>query len=292
MKTHRTLSAFMLIAAALFSPGLAHAQSASQQALSQYISTLQSNPKDQMLREKIIKHVQAMKKAPAIPEEAERFMARGAAAVRSAKDANDFKDAVAEFEKATLTAPWLASAYYNLGISQEKAGMYADAIRSLRLYLLASPDAPDAKAVRNLIYEIEYRQEKAAKESSPEALAVKKQKEYEEWIRKLDGATYGGPSNAGNDLAFDNEFVIHGNMLIWKQRVTYYGPAIVQEVPLGQWYDMVQYGGQMQIVGREAKRILPGVGFVNDIFTISEDGNSITQVQQVSNGHTFTFYRK
>src|SRR5512145_924056 len=109
MRTYRTLPAYMLIAAALSLPGSAHAQSTpSQQTLSQYISTLQSNPNDQMLREKIIRHVQAMKRAPAIPEDAERYMARGMAAVRTAKDANDFKDAVTEFEKATLTAPWLA----------------------------------------------------------------------------------------------------------------------------------------------------------------------------------------
>jgi hypothetical protein len=48
----------------------------------------------------------------------------------------------------------------------------------------------------------------------------------------------------------------------------------------------------MQIVGRQAKRILPGGGYVNDIFTISEDGKSITQVSQTVNGGSFTFYRQ
>ena len=131
-----------------------------------------------------------MKPAPVISEEAERFMARGTAAVKNAKNPDDFKDAVNEFEKATLAAPWLASAYYNLGIARDKAGLYADAIKSLNLYLSASPDAADAKAVKNLIYEIEYKQEKAAKESSSEAMAEKNRQTEEDFIKKLDGVRY------------------------------------------------------------------------------------------------------
>ena len=34
-----------------------------------------------------------------------------------------FKDAAAEFEKATLVALWMANAYYNLGVAQDKAGI-------------------------------------------------------------------------------------------------------------------------------------------------------------------------
>lgn len=40
-----------------------------QETLNQYISELQKNPNDNALREKIIRHVQTMKPAPAIPEE-------------------------------------------------------------------------------------------------------------------------------------------------------------------------------------------------------------------------------
>jgi hypothetical protein len=58
------------------------------------------------------------------------------------------------------------------------------------LYLAAAPNAPDAEKVKELIYEIDYRQEKAAKESSPAAIAEKKQKADEEFIKKLDGVRY------------------------------------------------------------------------------------------------------
>lgn len=187
-KTNKTLlMVFFILLVILVS--IPQAQSP-HETLTQYISDLQKNPTDNALREKIIKHAQTMKTAPSIPEEAERFMVRGAAAVKNAKDSNDFKDAVNEFEKATLAAPWLASAYYNLGIARDKAGMYSDAIKSLKLYLLASPNASDTKVVKNLIYEIEYKQEKAAKESSPEAIAAKEKNKYDEWLKKLNGVRY------------------------------------------------------------------------------------------------------
>ncbi|MGE5699599.1 MAG: hypothetical protein ACM31N_05990 [Deltaproteobacteria bacterium] len=187
-RVYAWLGGIFLAASLLFALS-GHAQSP-QDLLGQYVAALKRNPDDYALREKIVRHVQTMSPAPAIPEEAERHMARGAAAVKNAKDVADFRDAVNEFEKATLAAPWLAGAYYNLGIARDKAGMYSDAIRSLKLYLLAEPDADDAKAVKMLIYEIEYRQEKAAKESSPATIAVKKQKEEEDFLKKLDGATY------------------------------------------------------------------------------------------------------
>lgn len=268
----------MLIAAALSLPGSAHAQSApSQQTLSQYISTLQSNPNDQMLREKIIRHVQAMKRAPAIPEDAERYMARGMAAVRTAKDANDFKDAVTEFEKATLTAPWLASAYYNLGISQDRAGMYADAIRNLKLYLLAAPDAPDAKQVKTLIYEIEYRQEKAAKESSPEAIAARQQREYAEWLGRLDGRRYTAPGDEQTMGVLD----VKGRVLIT-------GIIVAPGSPLVGPRGYTEHN-HYEIHGREAAGPvydtpdLPG-GTFQEVYIFSEDGDRITRQLRFGDG--------
>lgn len=49
----------------------AHAQTP-QDTLNQYVSSLQQNPSDNALREKIIKFAQTMNPAPAIPEEARR----------------------------------------------------------------------------------------------------------------------------------------------------------------------------------------------------------------------------
>ena len=143
-----------------------------RQALKHYVSALQStsegSSKDRQLREKIIRLALRIKPLPAVQEEAERRMARGRAAVKAAKDQRGFLRAANEFKKAVWVAPWLAEGYYNLGVVQDKAGRYDDAIRNLKLYMLAAPDAPDIKQVRNIIYEIEYRKEEAKRQRQEE----------------------------------------------------------------------------------------------------------------------------
>jgi tetratricopeptide (TPR) repeat protein len=283
--THKTYTALSLSFFLLFviSVSIAEAQSGNlQETLKQYISDLQKNPNDYPLREKIIRLVQEMKPAPAVPEEAERYMARGTAAVKSAKDANDFKDAVQEFEKATLAAPWLANAYYNLGFAQDKAGLYADAIKSLKLYLLAAPNASDTKEVKSLIYEIEYRQEKAAKESSPEAIAAKKQKEYDKWLRKLDGAKYVYRFSTNEVIGMfyfeiSGKTVMHSGITTWcadrLRQDKFYRPCRQYNVP----FDM---GGTYAINGyrfTQPKATIYKEIETDLVSTISEDGNTITQ---------------
>jgi len=116
-----------------------------------------------------------------LPEEFHRRMARGRAAVKSAGDATGFKRAADEFRQATRAAPWRPDAFYNLGIVQDKAGVYDAAMRNLRIYLAAVPDAEDAAQVRDLVYEIEYRKEQAARpptpKTDPAAEARKRQQE-------------------------------------------------------------------------------------------------------------------
>jgi tetratricopeptide (TPR) repeat protein len=273
----------VFLAASLLIAVSVHAQSP-QEILGQYVAELKNNSNDYALREKIIKHVQTMSPAPAIPEEAERHMARGAAAVKNAKDVADFRDAVNEFEKATLAAPWLAGAYYNLGIARDKAGMYADAIKSLKLYILAAPDALDGKAVKNLIYEIEYKQEKAAIESTPAAIAEKKRKEYEEWLKKIDGRRF--VDHSGDNDPFDRAtrvLDVKGQDLIIGI-ILHSGSPI--QGPRG-YSEIDRY----RIRGLEAAskvnylRDLPG-GSVQVIYVFSEDGNKITRQTRFGNGET------
>lgn len=82
-----------------------------------------------------------------------------------AKTPADYEDAVREFEKAVMLAPDWPTAHYNLGFVQEKAGKAEAAIASLRRYLLLAPGAEDAPQVRQLIGRLEYRMERARRES-------------------------------------------------------------------------------------------------------------------------------
>ncbi|MBX9902886.1 MAG: tetratricopeptide repeat protein [Burkholderiales bacterium] len=160
-----------------------HAQSPREQ-LNQLVAQLQASPGDTALRERIIKLAQEIKPPPALPEEAERRMARGSAAFKAAKSENDYKDAVREFEQAYNAAPWSGDIYYNLGLAQDKAGDYASAIRSLKLAMLA---VPGSRETRTLLYEVEYRQEKA---NSPEALAARKREKDEGMLSAIEGAVF------------------------------------------------------------------------------------------------------
>ncbi len=207
MRLETTCLYIVLIVAVFFASFSVYAQSANpQETLRQYVADLQKNPDNYALREKIIKHVQAMRPAPAIPEEAKRYMARGKTAFKDAKQAADFNDAAEEFKKALLHAPWLAEGYYNLGIVQNKAGQYGAAMENLKLYVLAAPNAPDVEKVKELIYEIEYRKDKAAKESRPEAVAAKQQNAYETWLKGLDGARFIGQPMDDGRIGHERDF--------------------------------------------------------------------------------------
>ena len=137
-----------------------------RQALTQYTTLLQStgegSDQEYTLQEKIIDLAQRIKPTPAVPEETQKHMARGRAAVQLAKDKQGFLKAANEFQQGLRLAPWWPEGYYNLGVVLDKAGKYKEAIKNLKLYLKASPNASDAKAVQNLIYEVEYRMENTA----------------------------------------------------------------------------------------------------------------------------------
>jgi tetratricopeptide (TPR) repeat protein len=170
----------------------ANAQSPPEELLKQMVGQLQTTPNDNALREKIIKLGAEIKPAPAIPEEAERRMARGAAAFKSATAVADFQDAAKEYEQATVAAPWYGDAYNNLGVVQDKAGNYEAALRSLKLALLASPGSKEIKA---LIYEVEYRSETATKQA---AIAAAKKAEEEKAAAAKAAAKPAGLDFSGN----------------------------------------------------------------------------------------------
>lgn len=95
----------------------------------------------------------------AVSEEARRHIDRGLAAVEMAKTPDDYERAISEFEKARSLAPDWADVFYNLGLVQEKAGKYGDAVTTLKQYLRLAPNAEDAAMVRNLITKLEYKAE-------------------------------------------------------------------------------------------------------------------------------------
>lgn len=159
--------------------------------LSQAVAQLQKTPTDNAMREKIIKLGGEMKPAPTIPEEAERRMARGTAAFKGAKSTADYQDAIKEFEAAVAAAPWYGDAYFNLGVAQDKAEKYGDALQSLKWALMSSPDSKDIKA---LMYEVEFRKEKAEKAKAQAEAAANSPQGRAQAMLAILRKQYGGPA--------------------------------------------------------------------------------------------------
>jgi len=180
MKFTMKLSA--LLFSALMLANAAHAQSPRQQ-LAALVQQLQTNPDNDALRTRIIKLAKALRPRPALPNEAERRMVRGAEAFKEAQSVTDYQAAVAEFQKAALAAPWDGDAYFNLGVAQDKAEQYDAAIHSLRFAQLVSP----SKAIQDMIYQVQYQREKA---NAPAALAARQAASDEALIKSLDGAVF------------------------------------------------------------------------------------------------------
>ncbi len=260
--------ALLVFIVIFYAIAFAHAQPP-QQTLTQYLSDLQKNPNDYALREKIIKHVQTMRPVPAIPLEVEKFEGRAEFAFKNAKITKseaDFLDAAKEYDKALLIAPWVSAYYFNQGVALEMAGRLKEAKQSFELYLLAAPNAQDAREVRKRIAGLEYATEKAARESSPAAIAAKKQNDYEDWLKKIDGRKY--RETRGGSLVLE----VRGKTL----------------VPIGPGVNW----GPWDIKGRNAStpRVMQQLPFpVQTTFIISEDGDRIIEHRDFIDGTALEF---
>lgn len=60
-----------------------------------------------------------------------------------------------------VPGPWWPEAYFNRGLLLEDRGSYAETVQSLKLYLLAAPNATDATQVQQKIYMLEYKAREA-----------------------------------------------------------------------------------------------------------------------------------
>ena len=197
MKNLRFISFVVAMLLAVLQP-VAQAQSASpQQTLNQYVADLQKSPNDYALRERIIRHVQTMKKAPDIPEKARERYVMAATFAEKAKDSSGYERAIEQYRAALLAAPWWADAYKRLALTQKAAARYDDAVANLSLYVLTRP--PDAREAQDEIYKLKALKQTAAddqlrkqkeKESSQQAIAVKQQNQAEEFFRRIVGARY------------------------------------------------------------------------------------------------------
>ncbi|MEW6720603.1 MAG: tetratricopeptide repeat protein [Thermodesulfobacteriota bacterium] len=86
-----------------------------------------------------------------LPEEARKYRVKAETAVgRKA-----FAEAADYYRDALGIAPWWPEGHYNRALILAELGRYGSAGREMKRYLLLSPDAPDARAAQDKIYEWE-----------------------------------------------------------------------------------------------------------------------------------------
>jgi tetratricopeptide (TPR) repeat protein len=114
------------------------------------------SPNDTALLRRIMTLVASLKPPPAIPEEAQR-LAESATQDSASTDSVVLGRAAAAYQEATGHAPWWGDLYINLGLIEEKLGRFTDARRHLEMFLVVSPNTPDAPIVTRKIHEMDFR---------------------------------------------------------------------------------------------------------------------------------------
>lgn len=101
-------------------------------------------------QEVVAKYLAANPK-PTLPEEARKFKVQAEFALQE----KQFDKAVELFGKALDIAPWWPEGHFNRALILGETKKYWDAMREMKRYLLLVPDAPNARAAQDKIYQWE-----------------------------------------------------------------------------------------------------------------------------------------
>gem|GEM_PF-687258 len=93
---------------------------------------------------------------PVIPEEARAYSVQAESAVSD----KQFDEAADLYGNAIRIAPWWPSAHFNSAVLFGETGDYALAVGEMKRYLALVPDAPNARAAQDKIYDWEHKMSK------------------------------------------------------------------------------------------------------------------------------------
>ena len=103
------------------------------------------------LMEKISRTYVKLPSKPDLPETARRFAVQAGNAAQEKR----LGDAIALYGNASSIAPWWPEGHFNLALLLAEEGHYREAIAEMTQFLTLSPNAPDARAAQDKIYEWE-----------------------------------------------------------------------------------------------------------------------------------------
>ena len=87
-------------------------------------------------------------------EDARKYKVQAEGAVRDKR----FKDSAKLYRLALRLAPWWPEGHFNRALVLSETGDYVEAMREMKYYLQLAPDAPNARAAQDKIYEWEVKQ--------------------------------------------------------------------------------------------------------------------------------------
>jgi len=135
------------------------AQSRFQEALDELAGALTLAMDDKEaneVRNNIFQMVRRMPQPPEMSEDARKYVLRGEILVKE----GDLEGAISEWKKAIRLAPFSARLYFNTALIYGELENYPEAIRYMKIYLQAAPDAPDARAAKDEIIKWELQMER------------------------------------------------------------------------------------------------------------------------------------
>jgi tetratricopeptide (TPR) repeat protein len=91
-----------------------------------------------------------------VSEDARKYALRSEVLLKE----GNFEQVATELKKAIQIAPYAARLYYNFALINAELKKYPEAIRHMKIYLKAAPDAPDARPARDEIIKWEFMIEK------------------------------------------------------------------------------------------------------------------------------------
>lgn len=114
------------------------------------------SPNDVALLKRIAALTASLKPPPAVSDEARR-LAESANQDAGSSNPPTLAGAAAAYQQAIGQAPWWGDLYVNLGLIEEKLGRFTDAKRHFEMFLIVTPNAPEAAVVRRKINEMDFR---------------------------------------------------------------------------------------------------------------------------------------
>ncbi len=95
--------------------------------------------------------VRKLPNRPELPEDARRYGVQAT----TAAERKSYDEAIALFAKSLEAAPWWAEGHFNRALLLANQNRYQEAVTSMKQFLILAPNAPDARAAQDKIYEWE-----------------------------------------------------------------------------------------------------------------------------------------